>query len=87
MVFGWMYLEQILTENPTINLLLTCDTGISAHEAVAFANKNGIDVVITDHHELPECVAPSVRNNQSKATRSKTSIGNIARGRCCLQAG
>ncbi len=47
-------LEQILTENPTINLLLTCDTGISAFEAVEFSNKNQIDVVITDHHDLPE---------------------------------
>lgn len=34
-------------------LILTCDTGIDAHEAVDFANARGVDVVITDHHELP----------------------------------
>ena len=34
-------------------LLLTCDTGIDAHEAVAYANAHGVDVIITDHHELP----------------------------------
>ncbi len=45
------------TTNP-IKVLLTCDTGISAHEAVAYAQKKGIDVVITDHHELlPELPA------------------------------
>ncbi len=36
-----------------LDLLLTCDTGISEHDAVDYANKNGIDVIITDHHELP----------------------------------
>ena len=37
-----------------IDLLLTCDTGISAHEAVVYANSRGVDVVITDHHALAE---------------------------------
>jgi len=34
-------------------LIVTCDTGISAHEAVDYANLRGVDVVITDHHNLP----------------------------------
>lgn len=37
-----------------IELVLTCDTGISAHESVHHAMNRGIDVVITDHHSLPE---------------------------------
>jgi single-stranded-DNA-specific exonuclease len=37
-----------------VGLLLTCDTGITAHESVAFAQSRGVDVVITDHHALPE---------------------------------
>lgn len=37
-----------------IDLLLTCDTGIAAHESVAYAQSRGIDVIITDHHTLPE---------------------------------
>lgn len=37
-----------------IDLLLTCDTGIAAHEAVAYAQSCGVDVVITDHHTLPD---------------------------------
>ena len=34
-------------------MLLTCDTGISEHEAVDYANSQGVDVTITDHHDLP----------------------------------
>ena len=33
-------------------LILTCDTGVTAHEAVSFARGQGVDVIITDHHEL-----------------------------------
>ncbi|MCE7859288.1 MAG: single-stranded-DNA-specific exonuclease RecJ [Chloroflexi bacterium] len=35
-------------------LLLTCDTGITAHEAIDYANSRGVDVIITDHHDLGE---------------------------------
>ncbi len=34
-------------------LILTCDTGITAHEAIEYANSQAVDVVITDHHDLP----------------------------------
>lgn len=34
-------------------LLLTCDTGVSAHEAVDYAKQAGLTVLITDHHDLP----------------------------------
>jgi single-stranded-DNA-specific exonuclease len=36
-----------------IDLLLTCDTGISAHEAMTYARSQNVDVIITDHHDLP----------------------------------
>lgn len=35
-------------------LLITIDCGVSNAEEVALANKLGIDVIITDHHEPPE---------------------------------
>ena len=35
------------------DLLLTCDTGVAEHEAVALARAYGTEVIITDHHELP----------------------------------
>jgi single-stranded-DNA-specific exonuclease len=34
-------------------LVVTCDTGITAHEAIAYARERGTDVVVTDHHDLP----------------------------------
>ncbi len=37
-----------------VQLLLTCDTGISAHDAVDYAKSRDVDTVITDHHTLSE---------------------------------
>ena len=37
-----------------VDLLLTCDTGVSAHDAVKLAHSRMVDVVITDHHTLPD---------------------------------
>lgn len=34
-----------------LNLLITVDTGITAVEETEYANSQGIDVIITDHHE------------------------------------
>ncbi len=42
-------LAEIIDRGAT--LILTCDTGISAHEAVEYASSRGVDFVITDHHE------------------------------------
>ena len=37
-----------------VQVMLTCDTGISETEPIAYAQSNGIDVIVTDHHILPE---------------------------------
>ena len=37
-----------------VSLIITCDNGIAACNAVAHANNLGIDVIVTDHHEPPE---------------------------------
>ncbi len=34
-------------------LLLTCDTGVAAHRAIDYAKRQGVAVIITDHHDLP----------------------------------
>lgn len=34
-------------------LLITCDNGIAALDAVEYAKDNGLTVVVTDHHEVP----------------------------------
>ena len=35
------------------DVILTCDTGVTAHEPIAYAQRHGVDVVVTDHHDLP----------------------------------
>ena len=37
-----------------VNLLITVDCGISSREQVSRAADAGIDVIITDHHKIPE---------------------------------
>jgi single-stranded-DNA-specific exonuclease len=42
-----------------VKVVLTCDTGISAHESIIYAQSRGIDVVVTDHHQLPSIFPPA----------------------------
>ena len=44
-------------ENTDFSVLLTCDTGISAHDAILYAKEHGIQVIVTDHHQ-PSKVLP-----------------------------
>lgn len=47
-------------------LVITCDTGITAHEAVRYAASRGVDVVITDHHDLPDSEVSRLRNAENQ---------------------
>ncbi|MBN1310742.1 MAG: single-stranded-DNA-specific exonuclease RecJ [Anaerolineae bacterium] len=49
-----------------IQLVLTCDTGVAAHEAAEMARDAGVTMLITDHHTLPETLpdAPAVVDPQ-----------------------
>lgn len=51
--------ERII-ENIMPDLILTCDCGISAIEEVELAKELGVDIIVTDHHEVgeirPDCV-------------------------------
>ncbi|HVE81009.1 MAG TPA: single-stranded-DNA-specific exonuclease RecJ [Candidatus Dormibacteraeota bacterium] len=42
------------------SLVVTVDCGITSADEVAWANKKGLDVIITDHHEVPEVVPEAV---------------------------
>ncbi len=41
-------------------LVVTCDTGITAHAEVDYARSRGVDMVITDHHLLPPTLPGAV---------------------------
>lgn len=47
-------IENCKSEIKNCSLIITVDNGIVANEAVDYANKQGIDVIITDHHVLPK---------------------------------
>ncbi len=42
------------------NLLITVDCGISNKEEVQWARANGLEIIITDHHEVPEELPPAL---------------------------
>ncbi|MEB3223272.1 MAG: single-stranded-DNA-specific exonuclease RecJ [Candidatus Sericytochromatia bacterium] len=42
-----------------VRLILTCDNGVSAHAAAMRARELGVELVVTDHHQVPE-VLPDV---------------------------
>nr|MBQ6241244.1 single-stranded-DNA-specific exonuclease RecJ [Lachnospiraceae bacterium] len=37
-----------------VGLIVTCDNGIAAEDAVTYAKEQGLAVIVTDHHEVPE---------------------------------
>src|SRR5665647_555881 len=43
-----------------VNLIITVDCGITNIDEVAFAKENGIDVLITDHHHVPQILPEAV---------------------------
>lgn len=43
-----------------VDLLVTVDNGVSAYNEVEVANSLGLDVVITDHHTVPEVIPNAV---------------------------
>lgn len=46
------YQEIIEEDQP--ELLITVDNGIAGHDALALAKKRQLDVIVTDHHEIPQ---------------------------------
>lgn len=51
--------QRCLNTFPSTALLITVDCGISSVAEVANLNAKGVDVIITDHHVLPEMLPPA----------------------------
>lgn len=45
---------QYFIEQQGVSLIVTVDNGVAGHEAIDYAQSVGIDVIVTDHHSLPE---------------------------------
>ena len=74
-----------------VNLIITVDSGITAHEEIAYAESLGIDVVITDHHEcreeLPtaEAVVNPHRADSEYPFRELAGVGVVFRLICAYE--
>ncbi len=42
------------------NLIITVDCGISCHKEVEYIKSKGVDIIITDHHEIPEILPDTI---------------------------
>ena len=40
-------------EQEGISLIITVDNGVAGNEAIAYAQEQGVDVIVTDHHSMP----------------------------------
>lgn len=45
---------QYFINNEAIDLIITVDNGVAGNEAIAWAQNQGVDVIITDHHAMPD---------------------------------
>lgn len=41
-------------EQQGISLIVTVDNGVAGHEAIDLAQSMGVDIIVTDHHSIPE---------------------------------
>jgi single-stranded-DNA-specific exonuclease len=82
-------LEEMLSRG--VDLLLTCDTGIEAHDAVAQARERQVEIIVTDHHDLPEVLPPALavvnpkRLSEAHPLRELPGVGvayKLAEGLC-----
>ncbi len=57
-------INELLSDNniisgKNVSLIITVDLGITNYEPVVYANSKNIDVIICDHHEIPEKIPPA----------------------------
>jgi single-stranded-DNA-specific exonuclease len=52
--------SQCESEEKSLSLIITCDTGSTCFEALEYTQTLGIDVIVTDHHTLPDVRPPVV---------------------------
>lgn len=45
---------QHFINNEQVQLIVTVDNGVAGNEAINYAQEHGVDVVVTDHHEMPD---------------------------------
>ena len=59
-------------------LIITVDCGVSGHPAISEANRLGIDVIVTDHHEVGKTLPPALAVINPKDRRGSYPFPGIA---------
>lgn len=67
-----------LIEEYGIQLIVTVDNGVSGHEAIDFAKSVGVDVIVTDHHELPEVLPDAYAIIHPRHPKGNYPFGDLA---------
>ena len=79
-----------LAENGT-RLIVTVDTGVTAHKEIELAKEYGIDTVITDHHECPSELPSAIavinpkRKDSTYPFQSLAGVGVVFKLLCALE--
>ena len=60
------------------NLIVTTDCGVTAYEEVERAHAKGLDIVITDHHTVPDALPPAVAVVDAKRSDSAYPFAELA---------
>ena len=76
------HLQEIIERGAKI--ILTCDTGITAQAAAEYARSRGVDMLITDHHDLPDVPSKGACDYRPKAPAGRPPALHIIRLRSCL---
>ena len=61
-----------------IDLIITADCGSSSHQAATAAKKFGIDMIITDHHNISQAIPPALAIVNPKRQDCHASLQNLA---------
>ena len=61
-----------------VKLLISVDCGITAHEACRLAKELGLQVIVTDHHEVPESLPPALAVINPKRRDSRYPFRELA---------
>ncbi len=67
--------EDVLTLG--VDALITVDTGITSYEEVQYLNEKSIDVIITDHHKLPDMIPPALAVLNPKLSAEDSAYYNL----------
>jgi len=61
-----------------VTLIITVDCGSSNHEAILAAQRHGIDVIVTDHHEMPDELPKAIAVINPKRKDNAAGLDNLA---------